>query len=171
MKLFKKIETVASGACKIAAAVADTGLFAGDPVVSRVLNVASSIAGKIEEREQTDTTLETLHGMLSGIAPVVNAQVGAATELGGTPPALIGALRTMKDTLEDVQGKVDSYLDTWDGLKYVVAKSVEKELDACLEELDRQLHLVSLTITGQKYVRTRRRCPLLLLLLRGGAEG
>ncbi|GMI23083.1 hypothetical protein TeGR_g1031, partial [Tetraparma gracilis] len=58
----------------------------------------------------------------------------------------------MKDTLEDVQGKVDSYLDKWTGLKYVVAKEAEEELRACLEELDRQLNLVSTAISGQTYV-------------------
>ncbi|GMI28972.1 hypothetical protein TeGR_g4899, partial [Tetraparma gracilis] len=102
MGLWKNIKSVASGACKVAAVAADTGLFAGFPVVGTLLEVASSVAGKIEEREQTDATLETVHGMLSGIAPVI-AQVGEAAERGGTPPALAGALQAMAATMKEVQ--------------------------------------------------------------------
>ncbi|GMI36524.1 hypothetical protein TeGR_g2476, partial [Tetraparma gracilis] len=155
MKLFKTIKAVASGACRIAAAVADTALFAGVPVVSTVLNVASSISGKIEERQETDETLETVHSMLSGIAPVI-AQVGEAAECGGTPPALVGALQAMAATMKEVQKQVDSYTNTWTGLKYAVAKEAEEDLRACLEELDRQLNLVSTAISGQTYVEVLR---------------
>ncbi|GMI30606.1 hypothetical protein TeGR_g1871, partial [Tetraparma gracilis] len=126
MKLFKTIKAVASGGCKVAAAFADTALFAGVPVVSTVLNVASSVACKIKERQKTDETLETVHGMLSGIAPVI-AQVGAAAECGGTPPALVGALQAMAATMKEVQKQVDSYTNTWTGLKYAVAKEAEGE--------------------------------------------
>ncbi|GMI35372.1 hypothetical protein TeGR_g13414 [Tetraparma gracilis] len=159
MKFFKTIKAVASGACEAAAAVADTALFAGVPVVSTVLNVASSISGKIEERQEADETLETVHSMLSGIAPVI-AQVGAAAKLGDTPPAeasaLVGALQAMAATMKEVQKQVDSYTNTWTGLKYVVAKEAEEDLQACLKELDRQLNLVSTAISGQTYVEVLR---------------
>ncbi|GMI37850.1 hypothetical protein TeGR_g4601 [Tetraparma gracilis] len=89
--------------------------------------------------------------MLSGIAPVI-AQVGEAAERGGTPPALVGALQAMAATMKEVQEQVDSYTGTWNGFKYVVAKAAEEELRACLEELDRQLNLVSAAISGQTYV-------------------
>jgi hypothetical protein len=123
-------------------------------VVSTVLNVASSISGKIEERQEADETLETVHSMLSGIAPVI-AQVGEAAECGGTPTALVGALQAMAATMKEVQKQVDSYTNTWTGLKYAVAKEAEEDLRACLEELDRQLNLVSTAISGQTYVRER----------------
>lgn len=155
MGLFQNIKGIASGACKAAALVADTGLFAGVPVVSTILEAASTVAGKIEEREQTDATLETVHGMLSVIGPMI-AQVGAAAEQGGSPPALIGALQAMRVTMKDVQKEVDSYVNTWTGLKYVVAKEAEEELKSCLELLDKQLHLVSMATTGQTYVRAKR---------------
>ena len=153
MKLpsFKTIKAVATGAVKAAAIVADTGIFAGVPVVSAVLEAASSVAEKIEERETTDDTLRQVHAMLHGIVPVI-AQVGAASGDAAASLSLEGTLKAMQATVDEVNEQVNAYIDTWDGLKYVVAKDADEELQNCLQQLDRQLHLCSFAVAGENYV-------------------
>ncbi|GMI28902.1 hypothetical protein TeGR_g12095 [Tetraparma gracilis] len=160
---FASIKSVAEGAVKKAALLADTGIFDNVPIVSNVLNIASTIAEVIEGREATDEVLQQCQSLAFTVVPVLD-EVGKALEQGVDVDGADGlrkALAAMEVTLEAVQAQVDVYINTYDGTKYAAAAHYEDELKSGLSDLDRQLHLVSVAITGGTYVEVLRNGQML----------
>ena len=164
---FKQLKAVASGTVKLAAKAADVGLFAGLPVVTAVVELASTIAEGLEMLEvknstgdnmSIDDTCAQVFSMMVAIVELIELLNASTVASDSDKVTIMSALKAMEATLEGVQAHLDDYAASTStrtsGSKFAmgdIARLIEL-LGTDMPKLDRQLHLLSSAVTGQTYV-------------------
>jgi hypothetical protein len=103
------------GAVKGMAAVAETGVLEGVPIVSNILSGAQLINDTLEGKEEADDSLAEVKATVELVSPIVVKIAGATDKVGDA--GLTNNLKAVSDVLEELWEHVDTYVKKGDFIK------------------------------------------------------
>ncbi|GMH48534.1 hypothetical protein TrRE_jg6280 [Triparma retinervis] len=142
------------GAVKGMAAVAETGVLEGVPIVSNILSGAQLINDTLEGKEEADDSLAEVKATVELVSPIVVKIAGATDKVGDA--GLTNNLKAVSDVLEELWEHVDTYVKKGDFIKYATAGSNTSTFTEDLDTLRKALDILSFTLTGETFVAVLR---------------
>jgi hypothetical protein len=154
MKFSKMLKQGAKVLVKGAAALNDTGILEGVPIVGNILAGASLINDALEGREEADDALNEVKATVKLVSPIVEKLAGATEQL--QDESLKKNLDAMSTVLEKIWDDVDAYVKRGEFGKYATSTSNATIFSDDLKLLRDSLNTLSISITGESFVAVLR---------------
>jgi uncharacterized phage infection (PIP) family protein YhgE len=148
-----------TGAVKIGAEIADTGIFEGVPVVSNILSGCSYINDKIESSEEKDKILDEVSRTLAAIEPIVLNLANQSSTKYYSDEAVKGNLRAISSTLEQLHSDVDLFLSrsrVVQEASLLRAENITTTLPETMADLKKLMETLSVALTGETFLAALR---------------